>query len=164
MKVKRILSKEGEALKVALKNLENKQAKVGWFERSRYDDEENLPVAFVAEQNECGNPEKNIPARPFMAPTAHERKNEWREIARQGAKQVLKGRGTSADILELLGQQAVGDIKKTIMSIWSPALRPVTIANRLDRMSDKKTIGNIDKPLVDTGVMYNTIINIVEDV
>lgn len=164
MKVKRVVTPEGKRFKIALEDLEDKQGKVGWFEKSRYDDKKNTPVAFVAAQNEYGNPEINIPARPFMRPTILQRRKEWKNIADRGAKQIIKGQETIYGVLDLIGQQAIGDIKRTISRLWHPPLSPVTIALRLERKSDRKTIGNLDKPLIDTGVMYETIINIVEDV
>lgn len=164
MKVKRVVTPEGKRFKIALEDLEDKQGKVGWFEKSRYDDKKNTPVAFVAAQNEYGNPEKNIPARPFMRPTIFNQQKEWKRLADQSARKILKGEYTVSQALDRIGQQAVGDIKKTISQLWYPPLSPVTIALRLERKSDRKTIGNLDKPLIDTGVMYETIINIVEDV
>lgn len=164
MKVKRVVTPEGKRFKIALKDLEDKQAKVGWFERSRYDNEENTPVAFVAAQNEFGNPAKNIPPRPFMRPTILQRRKEWKNLADRGAKQIIKGQETVHSVLDLIGQQAVGDIKRTISQLWYPPLSPVTIALRLWARADKSTLGNLDKPLIDTGVMYETIINVVEDI
>lgn len=164
MKVKRVVTPEGKRFKIALEDLEDKQGKVGWFEKSRYDDEKNTPVAFVAAQNEFGNPEINIPARPFMRPTILEKRKEWKNLADRGAKQIIKGNYTVANVLDLIGQQAVGDIKKTISQLWYPPLSPVTIALRLSRKADQSTIGNLDKPLIDTGIMFNTITNVVEDV
>ena len=51
-----------------LKNLKSGYVDVGWFPSARYNDEKSTPVASVAEENEYGNPAKNIPARPFLRP------------------------------------------------------------------------------------------------
>jgi hypothetical protein len=151
-------------LELALKNLGNKVGKVGWFEDSKYDDDKNTPVAFVAAQNEFGNRAKNIPERPFMRPTIIAKQNEWRKIALDGSKKIIKGELNSYNVLDILGLKVVGDIKATIQKIQEPVLSPVTIKNRLARRANKKTVGWLTKPLIDTGVMFNTITNSVEDI
>jgi hypothetical protein len=154
-------------LQKALRNLENKQLKVGWFERSRYPGEPNkkgLPVATVAASNEFGNPVKSIPARPFIRPTIREKQNEWASIIEKGSISVIKGNHTLNQVLEALGLKVVGDIKKTISQIWTPPLSPRTIAARLARRSNKKLVGNLNKPLIDTHLMFDTIDNKIEDV
>ena len=163
METKRVKTAASHKLEVALKNLDGKVGKVGWFEKSKYDDEDSTPVAFVAAQNEYGNPNKNIPARPFMRPTIAEQQTTWSRITAQGAKQVLEGNQTIGDVLETLGLKAAGDIRKTISRITTPPLSPITIAARLARRSNKSTVGNLTKPLIDTGIMYQTLTNTVED-
>lgn len=54
-----------EAIKLALKELEGLQGKVGWLERDDYE-ETDMTVAQVAAQNELGNPSRSIPPRPFL--------------------------------------------------------------------------------------------------
>lgn len=152
------------ALEVALRELNNKKVgKVGWFEKSRYPDKDATPVAFVAAQNEYGNPNQNIPARPFMRPTIIAQQETWKKVAEQGARNILKGTQTSSDVLEMIGLKASGDIRKTISKITTPPLRERTIQARLARYKDKTTIGNLTKPLIDTGLMYGTLTNVVED-
>lgn len=145
------------------KNLEKKNAKVGWFKEQRYDDENSTPVAVVASQNEYGNPRKNIPARPFMRPTAIDKKNEWQAIAKHGAQQVIQGRQTIDDVLGILGQTAAGDIKRTISKVTEPPLSSKTIAARLGKRSNKTHVGSLTKPLIDTGYMLTSLIYVVED-
>ena len=151
-------------LEVALKELASKKVgKVGWFEKSRYDDAESTPVAAVAAQNEYGNPNMHIPARPFMRPTIIAQQKIWAKVAEQGARNILKGDQTSSDVLEMIGLKAAGDIRKTISKITTPPLSPRTIAARLAKRADHQTVGNLTKPLIDTGVMFNTLTNTVED-
>ena len=160
--IKNTPTPEGKGLKVALKNLEGKVGRVGWFEKSKYDDKEGTPVAYVAAQNEYGNPQKRIPARPFMRPTIIEKQAEWRKIALDSSKRILKGTSTIADVMELIGLKAAGDIRKKISSIWEPPLSPRTIQARLDRKANKKKVGNLTKPLIHTGIMLGTLTNTVE--
>lgn len=162
MTIKRVKTKEAQRLQVALKNLDGKVGKVGWVHASQYI-ESRESVAAVAAQNEYGNPNKHIPARPFMRPTIEAESVNWSKIIEHGSKQVLKGNQTIGDVFETVGLKAAGDIRKTITKITTPPLSPVTIAARLNRRKDKNTIGNLTKPLVDTGIMLGTLTNTVED-
>jgi len=147
-----------------LRDLENKKVgKVGWFENSRYPDADATQVAYVAAQNEYGNPNKHIPARPFMRPTIIAQQDTWKKVAEQGAKNILRGNQTSGDVLEMIGLKASGDIRKTISKILTPPLAQSTIEARIARHADKKTVGKLTKPLIDTGLMYGTLTNVVED-
>jgi hypothetical protein len=163
----------------ALKDLEKKVAKVGWFKGARYNDKKQTPVAYVAAIHEFGYPSKNIPARPFLRPTLSNKKQEWKELAFKLSKLVLKGQKTADEMMETIGLKAVGDITKTIKNIWSPALKPSTINNRIRKYSSdpqlkestrkirKKEVqrfvsAGLYKPLEDTGHMIATITNVVE--
>ncbi len=97
-----------------------------------------------------------------MRPTITEKQNEWAKIAQQGSKAVIEGKRTTYQVMDAIGLKASADIKKKISTIWEPPLSPYTIAARLKRKSNKKTIGNLTKPLIDTGLMYGTLINTVE--
>jgi hypothetical protein len=151
--VKRVDSQAGKNLLVALKSLQNAQARVGWFPSAVYDDEKSTPVAAVAAQNEFGNPAKNIPARPFMRPTIAKKSKEWKAIAEKGAQAVIENQIHVTDVLDLIGQAASADIKETISRLVTPALSPRTIAARLARRSNRKQVGSLTKPLIDTGKM-----------
>ena len=151
----------GKALEQALRHLGNKVAKVGWFENSKYED--GTPVAGIAAQNEFGNPSKHIPARPFMRPTIIAQKVAWQKIAENGAKAILADKATIQSVMELLGNKVVFDIQKTISQLTQPPLSPATIAARLARKSNKKHVGNLTKPLIDTSVMFTTILSKIED-
>ena len=61
MKYKVITTTIGKDLEANINRIDKKVAKVGWFEKSRYETGEY--VAEIAAQNEFGNPSKNIPAR-----------------------------------------------------------------------------------------------------
>lgn len=152
-----------DQLAVALKGFDHKsQGKVGWFETAKY--ESGIPVATVAAVNEYGAPSKNIPPRPTIRPAIVEHQKDWKETARAGAVSILKGQTTQKQVLDLIGQQAAGDIAKNISELQNPPLKPATIKARLRKKSDKHTVGNLDKPLIDTELMFSTLTNIVEDV
>ncbi len=163
MEIKRIVTSSGKNLKHNLTLLDNKVGKVGWFEGSKYPDKKHTPVAYIAAQNECGNPSKHIPARPFMRPTIKEKNAEWQTLAFDGSKRIIeKGDIDIGDVLLLIGARAVGEIQKKISDIQTPPLSPITIKRRLEKYKDKKTIGSLTKPLIDTGYMLATITNVIE--
>lgn len=170
MDVRHVKTAEGKLLEIALKNLQGKVGKVGWFEKAKYED--GTQVAQVAAIQEYGLPAKYIPARPFMRPTIDEKSSEWKNTAERLSRLILKGKETIGGLMEKLGGVADGDIAKKIKSIWSPALAESTILSRVKRHSrlsklkrrlEVKDIGNINKPLVDTGHMLGTLTHTVED-
>jgi hypothetical protein len=163
VKVTRVITSDGKNLEVALKNLSGKVAKVGWLEKAKYPEPPNTPVAYVATIQEYGFPAKNIPPRPFMRPTITQKQVEWKEVARRGANAVLKGNSTIEQVMESIGAKAAGDIRKTISNIWSPPLSPRTIARRLAKRANKKKKGRLDKPLIDTGILFATLTSTIED-
>jgi len=153
----------------SLKRLDDVELRVGYFESAKYDDAKQTPVAYVAAIQENGVPARNIPPRPFFAPTVRERKTEWNQLFDKGARQMLKGKITADQLLDAVGLQASGDIRKTISTLSEPALSPLTIALRrfvkdggvikgastvgqVARMLDKGEIqaaGVSTKPLID---------------
>lgn len=146
--------------------VDRKVAKVGWFEKSKYPDEpgqKGLPVAEVALTQEMGSPVHHIPARPFLRPTVRDRQTIWFETIEKFAKQALAGKVEPFAMYEGVGLQASGDIRKAISLVFTPKLADVTIQRRLERRANKVHIGSLTKPLIDTGLMFNSLTNVVED-
>lgn len=176
MEVKREAGAAGINLDKLIKEVNSKVAKVGWFKESRYE-RDGIPVATVAAIQEQGAPSRKIPARPFIAPTIINKQNEWKELLRKGTQSVLNGSNNFTDVLELTAARAKGDIQKTIASIFSPPLSPITILLRKWRKEGRKitgaTVGEAaralkssnppslagtsTKPLNDTGYMIATL-------
>ena len=162
-----------------VKELEGLEAKIGWFESARYNEE--TPVAMVAAQNEFGDPENNIPPRPFIRPAISEHENTWQQQVASGAKAILAGNETAETVMEKLAAQAAGQVREKITEIQSPSLRAITIRNRLIALDKGKGIKRrrktredqvldyiiedhtITKPLVFTGILLNTLTYIVHD-
>lgn len=142
-------------MQIILANLANKTAKVGWFDSARYDD--GTPVAYIAAIQEFGVPEKNIPPRPFMRPTVSEQQETWSKLAESGARSVLKGNTDIHNVMTKIAGKAASDIQTTITKVTSPALNPKTVAARLRKRADGKTVGNLTKPLVDSGLMLASV-------
>lgn len=120
-------------------------------------------VADVAVVQEFGSPSRGIPPRSFMRTTMVEKNAEFRSIAEKGAKAIVEGRATGAQVMGMLSVTAAGGIKDKITSIMSPPLSPKTIAARLRRRTDKKNVGNLTKPLIDTGLLLSSIQSAVEE-
>lgn len=154
-------------LEIALAKLENqtKVGKVGWFKNDKYTTPEGkkIPVAYVAMIQEEGYAPRKIPPRPFLRPTAAEQKNTWQQLARTKAKGIASGEETGDTLLEAITQKAAGDFRKAITQLQSPPLKEATIKNRLRKRKNRTTVGLLTKPLVDSGVMLNTLSGSVED-
>jgi hypothetical protein len=115
----------------AIKGLQNKEVAVGWFAKSKY--ENNVPVAQVAISNEFGNPKRNVPARPFMRPAVMEHEQDWKKLVDDGAKKVLTRQLNLNEVLDLLGFAVEADIKKSIKKVYYPALAEKTVLARIER-------------------------------
>lgn len=148
-----------EHLQKAIADLETKRLSVGWFDTAKYED--GTPVAYVATIQEFGYPGGNIPPRPFMRPTIAEKRDEWTDTLRKGSKQVINGKLTVTQMLGQFGMMASGEIAQTISQVTSPPLKPSTLRARQSR---KKTPGVSTKPLVDTGLLIQSVSSKVEDV
>ncbi len=161
-------------LEMRIAALDNMEVRVGWFESAQYPN--GTPVAYAAAISEYGAPERSIPARPFMRPTAAEKENAWKDTAAKIATRILDGKMTAEEGANNIGAQVKGDILEKIVSITSPPLSPITLGARKYRREGKEvtgaTIGEIarkikdgsldvsgvpSKPLYDTGLLINTL-------
>jgi hypothetical protein len=169
-----------ETIGLRLKQLAGLQAKVGWFEDAKYDN--GTPVAYVAAIQELGH--GPIPPRPFMRPTANEKRQDWADLAGQAIKSVIKGESTPTQAMVKLAQQSENDVRKKILSIHTPPLSPITIELRAMRKRNPslvvggKIVGEVAakvkgekyktptgvsiKPLVDTRVLITKLTHVVE--
>lgn len=180
MEIKRSNPKVFQQLDLKIKELQSKQAKIGWFEASKYPD--GTPVAYVAAIQEMGAPGKSIPPRPTMRPAAIETEKKVRELAAQGAKAILSGSQTADTVMEGIASTVQSQISKNIATLTEPPLSPITLGARKYRQQGKtvtgKTIGEIatllkagkldltgvsTKPLEDTGLLSATLTSVVED-
>lgn len=104
-----------------------------------------------------------IPPRPFMRPTVTRDKPTWISLFKDGAKAVLNGQRTGLEVLDAVGQFAAGGIAKSIVAVTAPSLKASTVAARRRQMADRKTVGALDKPLVHSGLLLDTVSSAVED-
>ncbi len=147
--------------KLASAQKSKKVGKVGWVEKSRYTN--GVLVAMVAAVQEHGDPAKNIPARSMLGATVEKQKDEWDKIVIELGKNLIENDSPFEVILEGLVSRASGDVRKTISDLTEPPLKKSTIAARLRKRKDRKTIGKLDKPLIDTGVLQDTVVGVVQD-
>lgn len=148
MTVRRVKGPASTARAVALLDgLDGLEGKVGWFESARYKD--GTPVAYVAAIHEHGA--GHVPARPFMRPAVAQFGQSWVDLLGQGAKAALNGSVSAEAVLEAVTLKAAGDVGKAIKAVTSPPLKPMTIARK-----------GFDKPLIDTGQMFQSVTGKVE--
>lgn len=141
------------------------KVRIGWFSDVRYDD--GITVAQVAYWNEYGT--YNSPARPFMRPMLHQNKNAILDNLKYQYQRAIANNQNTAQVLSLIGEDVVDKIKTQILATYSPANAPITLTGGW--MHNKKSgrmfyvipkIGT--HPLIDTGVMYQTVSYQVEEV
>ena len=131
----------------AIKGLDGLEGKTGWFETAHYPD--GTPVAYVATIHEFGT--GHIPARPFMRPAVADHGGEWLQLLADGAKASLAGGPAPEQVLELVTLAAAGNVAEKIQAVTSPPLTPATVGRK-----------GSDKPLVDTGQMFQSATGKVE--
>ena len=163
----RVTRKAGkiDALRHAIEGLDGAQGRVGWFASAVY--EGGQPVAGIAHVQEFGSPKHNIPPRSFMRSTASEKANDWRHTAEQVSRAAAQGKIAPEKVMEAVALAAEGHVRETITKITAPALKQATIDARKRRLADggksvtgKKGgagVAGITKPLVDTGILLNSL-------
>lgn len=98
-------------------------------------------VADVAYWNEYGT--TTITAHSFITATYLEHSDGWPHLL----EQIFVQSGYKLDVtLEAFSNIVVGQVKNKINNIWEPPLSPYTIKRK-----------GTDKPLIDTGLLMNSI-------
>ncbi len=155
----RITRKAGkiEALRQTVKALDGSQSKVGWFPSAVY--ESGAPVAGVAHVQEFGSPARGIPPRLGMRNTATEKRQEWAKTAETISRAAAQGKIEPDRVMEAVAMAAEGHVRETITKVTAPALKQATIDARKRRLANggKGAQASIAKPLVDTGILLNTL-------
>lgn len=147
-----------EAMAKAIAQIKRTKLQVGWFDTAQYED--GTPVAYVAAIQEFGYPKGGIPPRPFLRPTIEQQRNAWRDSIAAGMRTVLEGKRSAREVLERVGMLAAGNVGESIAAVTSPALKQSTLDARQRR---KKTPGVSNKPLVDTGLLIQSVDSKVTD-
>jgi hypothetical protein len=160
--VRRQKSIAGKNLEIALKGLAqtNNVGKVGWLKGATYN--KGTPVAYVATIQEFGHASGNIPPRPYMRPTIEKQKTNWQNLAISEAKKVITNQKTANGLLDVIGQKAAGDFREAITKLTTPPLKESTIKARARKRANGEITKTLAKPLIDSGIMLNTLTNSVE--
>lgn len=145
----------------AMQTFKKTDLKIGWFSTNRYED--GTPVAYVATIHEFGSSKAGIPPRPFMRPTVVREEGNWRRFIAQESRKILKGTQTVAGLFEALGLNISGEIARSISDVTAPELLEATIRAKARKMADQATVGSLSKPLVETGIMLDTVSHTVSD-
>ena len=156
-------------LEKLLRELGPMSARVGFLETAKYDT--GTPVAHVAMIHENGVPEKNIPPRPFMRPTAERCRTKWKNAMTGLAAGVADGSVTLRGALEFLGADAAEDIVESILAVTAPALKEKTVRARMRKMAKEenenhrglRVVRYESKPLQETDVMLESVQYAVEE-
>lgn len=146
-----------DTLRMALAGLAGTESRVGWFPSAVY--EGGQPVAGVAAVQEFGSPSRGIPPRSFMRSTASEKREEWAKTALLASKAAINGQISGEQVAEVVALAAEGHIRQTITKISEPPLAASTVAARKRRLANggAGAKSSITKPLVDTGIMLNSL-------
>ena len=146
--------KVNAALSKIPEGFRDKEANIGWFSSAQYPD--GTPVAYVAIIQEMGAPAVKIPPRPFIRPTIEAQRKAWAKTLKDGVKAKIDGQMSADQVLELVGLQGAGDIRKTISQIQSPPLKDSTIHARASKTASGEVTAGLSKPLIDTGLMLSS--------
>ena len=141
-----------------LEQLQHREIQVGFFETAVYPD--GTPIAYVAAIQEFGH--GAIPPRPFLRPAAADNKDKWGKLIASGVKAALREAIQLDDALGQVGFVGAGDVQKAIKAVTSPGLADSTIRNRRTRTNKNKN--QSVKPLIDTGLMLQSVASKVEKV
>ena len=154
---------------------EGRAAQAGWFATAeRYPN--GMSVAEVALIQESGAPARGIPPRPFLKPAINDNKQAWIKNLSLGIRETGAGRMNAEDVLEKIGGQMAGDIRKAITSEPLAPLSAITLVLRKWRRQGRTitgaTVGEAaaaydadpsivqgvsDTPLNDTGKLIATL-------
>lgn len=114
--------------------------RVGFIGTATYPDSDQT-VAEVAHANEYGGP--NRPPRPFFRGMIAKESPQW---GKQIAALLNSPGATERSAMGLMGQLVADQLRQSIEDLTDPPLAPSTILAK-----------GFDKPLVDTGLMQQSI-------
>lgn len=135
-------------LKKSFLQAERLEQQVGWFEGNRYgSNNENLPMAQVAQWIEEGVRSKNIPERPFMRVGLDDRLKGGEN--KESFKRIITAVANGQDVFKALHKE--GDsfrqtLRQVMMDWDTPPNSPKTI--------DKK---GFDDPLIESSELISNI-------
>lgn len=141
----------------AMQGLAGAELRVGFFPQSKYPNKDQTPVAFVAAVHELGSPARGIPPRPFIRPAIADNRQRWLLNLASASRAIVAGKLETEVALEMFGLAVVGDIKKSISKVSAPPLSPKTVKAKRRKLADGSGATNLDKPLIETGLLLNSV-------
>ncbi len=133
---------EGKRIMRELDKLQELLVKVGFQDGQKYPD--GTMVVDVAAWNELGT--VNMPSRPFMRDSVDENEEKIVKFLQAKAVDIIKNGKTAEQVLKEVGVFQKGIIQDTIVSGSFKPNSPATIAKK-----------GSSKPLIDTGIMRNSV-------
>lgn len=124
-------------------NIDVDSLDVGFFASATYDD--GTSVASVAATHEFGDPENNIPERPFFRQTMAQLERDLLPFLSTFVVS-LGNFNVSRAVGERVGSFAEGKVKRRIVDLRDPPNSPATIAAK-----------GSSNPLIDTGHMRQSV-------
>lgn len=169
--------KGGEGLAKALNEIAKNVSKaasvdVGFLEGSTYPDGKSVPE--IAAIQEFGAPKAGIPPRPFFRTMIEAKSPEWGDAV---GNLLVANKYDAAKTLGQTGAAIKGQLQDSIIETYNPPLSQITLMLRKMRAEDPdlivtgKTVGEAarrvaagestegvsTKPLVDSGVLLNSV-------
>ena len=162
------LRRQSHRLHVSLGNItkalkQNVYAEAGWTaESGSYPTGENVAnIAILQEYGGTGKSGNVIPPRPFVRPTVAAQGNKYVNFAQKSIIAAMKKGESPLSVMAMLAERIAADLKKSILAVFEPPLAPLTIKLRRERWADAGTDngygGILEKPLIDTGRMINSV-------
>lgn len=113
----------------------------------------NAEIGYLMEN---GEPEHNVPARPWLLPGVEAVQDKTIAQLKKAGEAALVGDDPAAGFIGA-GSIAVSSVKQGIVDIIPPPLAPATLAARKAQGNENET------PLRDTRSMFDNIVFVVED-
>ncbi|WP_303690917.1 hypothetical protein [Megamonas hypermegale] len=134
-----------------MRKIDAKAVKIGIQDGDKtFDGKESL--AYVASLHEFGSPGGKIPERSFIRTAIDKNERKINNLSDRLALKILDGSVTVRGALDLIGLSVTGMIQEQITDGDYVPLSPATIKKK-----------GSDKPLIDTGHMWQSVRHVIED-
>ena len=146
------LTPEGKKFFEEIEKLVKMQVRVGYQQGKNFHEEEGKKVDIldVAMFNELGT--SRIPSRPFMRDSVDDNAESITKFCQAQLKGIANGSKDAETVMKAIGAMQVGLVQKTIVEGNFTPNAPRTIAKK-----------GSDKPLIDTGLMRQSVHYVITD-
>lgn len=136
-----------------MRKIDAKAVKVGIQDGDKTSDGKES-LAYIASLHEFGSPGGKIPERSFIRTAIDKNEHKINNLSDGLALKILNGSVTVRGALDLIGLKVTGMIQEQITDGDYVPLAPATIRRKKN---------NSDKPLIDTGHMFQSVRHVIED-